>query len=177
MNHLFLFFALLSFYSPSVQHVYYYKEYNVYNKDAEIILDYAAEFVKHNRDFFIHSESDSVFSGDLQYDRTDEEIVVHSIFLMKRSPKFCFGSMVLNMDIVFMAKYGRTRMELRDIKYYIIPSGGTSKCSGSGDYETLKASDCCKRTDYIVEALIRHCVEISDKYKKLLKSKNGTSGR
>lgn len=160
----------------SAQHtVYFSREDNVYGRGADVILNYAESFIKANDALLNYSESDSAIATPVKYRRDSTEVVVSAVYLMKRTKSFCFSNLIVTADIAFMAKQGRTRLELRNIKYVILPGGGTSTCTGSGDYETVIKSDCCKHPEYIKTYLSDKFTKLGLDWKKELKSRNGGS--
>lgn len=150
---------------------YTYRTDNVYNRDVPTILNYAETFINQEKNLFIKGDADTSFSMENFYEKNDSEIVVHGEYVMRRPASFCLGSIVLSVDIAFMAKTGRSREELRDVRYYVIPPGGKSKYVGSGDYEDLKNTDCSKHTEYIIDFLNGEFDAIVLKYKAHLKKK------
>lgn len=149
----------------------WYTTENVYNRDANTILDYSKEFVTRNTNLFSPNENDTFFIDAGKFIEKEGEIIVKSRYFFRRSNKFCFGSMIFDIDIAFMAKQGKTRVEIRKVDYSIIPPGGTSNCKGSGAYMELKSAECCNSFTGIDQFLKEKFDIMLRKYKSFLVSK------
>lgn len=155
------------------QRVYWERTDNVYGKDESTIANYAKTFIQKNQSYFNQSGSDSTSINVGTPLEVNGELLSHVVFSMKKTNKFCFENLMLEGDVAFLSKQGKTKIQFRDIKYTILSDKGTSKCSGSGEYGDLTKSDCCKTYSNIDTHLEEWFSELASRYKKyLIKMRN-----